>query len=272
MRREIVIHLPGTHNRRHLFVTCFDEVRSTQLHQRKINSETVIPASLWKAARMHQIPVCLSACLHKFGARVGDLGAVIVAELDVCAYIELSSGGARRRPRLINASRAAYPTGLLSEWSAFWLIKSQQLHFITNWEACISLNIPNPPRNLQQTFFFPFGPLRSISRPRRRSLFQSPPISFENGEWRAEGAGRALPDMTSDISPNLLVQLSPDQEHAKSVTLFQGLFYLLVHFEAALSHSGRNEWTTRRHRMALEEDPVILLHRDDTIMLRKRSA
>ena len=115
MRREIVIHLPGTHNRRHLFVTCFDEVRSTQLHQRKINSETVIPASLWKAARMHQIPVCLSACLHKFGARVGDLGAVIVAELDVCAYIELSSGGARRRPRLINASRAAYTTGLLSE-------------------------------------------------------------------------------------------------------------------------------------------------------------
>ena len=63
---------------------------------------------------MHQIPVCLSACLHKFGARVGDLGAVIVAELDVCAYIELSSGGARRRPRLINASRAAF-TGLQSE-------------------------------------------------------------------------------------------------------------------------------------------------------------
>ena len=95
----------------HLLTACSDVVHSTQLQ--KINSETVIPASLWKAARMHQIPVCLSACLHKFGARVGDLGAVIVAELDVCAYIELSSGGARRRPRLINASRAAYTTGLL---------------------------------------------------------------------------------------------------------------------------------------------------------------
>ena len=72
----------------HLLTACSDVVHSTQLHQRKINSGTVIPAPLWKAARMHQIPVCLSACLHKFGARVGDLGAVIVAELDVWALVK----------------------------------------------------------------------------------------------------------------------------------------------------------------------------------------